>query len=544
MKPAFPGILLLSVITLFTAVSCSHPFPDEGISTTVFRYNEAAGISSLDPAFARDQANIWATNQLFNGLVQLNSRLTILPCIAHSWEIAPDGKTYTFHLRRDVFFHDHPVFPGGKGRGVIAKDFIYSFNRILDPKTASPGAWVFNSVCRSGFEAPDDTTLVIRLDRSYPPFLGILTTQYCDVVPWEVVALYGSDFRKHPVGTGPFCFRVWKEGVKLVMVKNRRYFEKEYGKRLPYLEAVSVTFIPDKQSAFLEFMKGKLDLMSGIDPSYKDELLTREGKLKSRFSGKLSMVTQPYLNTEYLGFLMDPAKQIIPNDPVRSRKIRQAINCAFDRHKMIRYLRNDIGYPGINGIVPRGMNSYDSSAIYYDYNPDLARRLLSEAGFPGGGGLPVITLSTTSDYLDLCKYIQHQVEEIGITMKIEVIPPAALKEMKAMAKVPFFRASWIADYPDPETYLSLFYGRNFSPKGPNYTHFYDPRYDRLYEEAMQTISDSLRLENYKTMEAIMMDKAPVIVLYYDQVLRFVSRRITGLGSDPMNLLTLKRVRKY
>jgi peptide/nickel transport system substrate-binding protein len=523
--------------------SCTDYSDQQG--KTVFRYNEAAGISTLDPAFARDQTIIWAANQLFNGLVQLNDRMEILPCIATSWEISESGLDYVFHLRNDVLFHDSPAFPAGKGRKVVARDFLFSLQRILDPKTASPGVWLFNNLRKpasTAFEALDDSTFVIHLEQPFPPFLGMLSMQYCSVIPHEAVEFYGTEFRRNPVGTGPFRFRMWQEGVKLVLIKNPVYFETEQDLRLPYLDAVAITFVPDKQSAFLEFIKGNLDLMSGIDPTYKDELLTKDGRLQPKYISRIDLISQPYLNTEYLGFMVGQGDQPLAG-AIPSRAVRQAINHAFDRGKMIRYLRNNIGIPGCQGITPKGLPSFDSSHVFYDYDPDKARKLLAGAGYPEGKGLPPVTLTSTSDYLDICKYIQHQVASIGIELKIEVSPPAAVKEMKSEAKLPFFRASWIADYPDAENYLSMFYSRNFCPKGPNYTHFSSPEFDRLYEKSMTTIHDSVRFRYYRQMETIMMAEAPVVILYYDQVLRFVQKNIHGLGSNPMNLLTLKHVRK-
>ena len=536
---------LLLLLLACLAVSCQHP--DKQAGKTVFRYNEAANITSLDPAFARDQAITWATNQLFNGLVQLNDRLEIRPCIAHTWEVSPSGLVYTFHLRNDVFFHDSPAFPGGKGRRVTAGDFVFSFQRITNPKTASPGAWIFNNVDhgagKSGFESADDSTFIIRLSRQFPPFLSLLSMQYCSAVPYEAVSFYGADFRRNPVGTGPFMFRMWQEGVKLVLLKNPVYFESEAGKQLPFLDAVSISFVPDKQSAFLEFIKGNLDFISGIDPTYKDELLTHEGKLQPKYSSRIKLVTQPYLNTEYLGFMMNRSTRINNRMVTADKRVRQAINLAFDRKKMIRYLRNNIGTPGCQGITPMGLPSFDSTWIACDYNPEKARQLLAEAGYTEGRGVPPVTLTSTADYLDICKYIQHQVANIGIELKIEVSPPAAVKEMKAEGKLAFFRASWIADYPDAENYLSMFYSGNFCPQGPNYTHFSNPRFDQLYEKAMSTVNDSVRFSLYRQMEKIMMEEAPVVILYYDQVLRFTGKNITGLGSNPMNLLSLKKVKK-
>ena len=189
------------------------------------------------------------------------------------------------------------------------------------------------------------------------------------------------------------------------------------------------------------------------------------------------------------------------------------------------------------------MPGFDTSRIYFDYQPELARQLINQAGYTPTVEMPVITLVSTPDYLDICKYIQHQVAEIGIELEIEVSPPAAMREMKSMAKLPFFRASWIADYPDAENYLSLFYTPNFSPRGPNYTHYSNAGFDRLFEEAMTIQKDTSRFDTYRKMEQVMMNEAPVVVLYYDQVLRFVWNNVHGLGGNPMNLLTLKRVYK-
>ncbi len=529
---------------LFYLHGCGDPSRDR--NGKVFRYNEPAGITSLDPAFARDQANIWAVNQLFSGLVQLNDDLEVLPLIAYRWEQSEDGLVLTFHLRRDVYFHDNQCFEGDSGRRVNAADFVFSFGRILDPATASPGAWIFNMVDTSGtgaFIARDDSTLIIRLKKPYQPFLGLLAMPYCVVVPEEAVSYYGNAFRSNPVGTGPFQFKRWKEGIKLVLVRNGRYFEYEGTARLPYLDAVAVTFLPDRQAAFLEFVKGNLDFMSGIDPAYKDELLTRSGTLKPEWEGRIGLISQPYLNTEYLGFLMDTTVPAVQRSPLGIRKVRQALNLCFDRNKMIRFLRNNIGTPGHGGIIPKGMPGYDPEKVFYSYDPDKARDLLAEAGFPGGKGLPPITLISTPDYLDICKYIQHEASLVGIELRIEINPPAAVKEMRAQARVPFFRASWIADYPDAENYLSLFYSPNFCPRGPNYTRFSDERFDRLFEQSLSVKDDPVRYAMYRAMEEIVMSDSPVVILYYDVVLRFIQPGVEGIGSNPMNLLSLKRVSK-
>jgi len=548
---------LIFLFLVLLSFACNR-VADNNSSKTVFKYNEASGISSLDPAFAVNQANIWGVNQLFNGLVQLDENLEPKACIAKSWNISEDGLTYTFYLRNDVFFHNNEAFNNGKGRKVIANDFVYSFNRLLDPKVASPGAWIFNNVFYHeifdsvnisknkiySFKALNDSCFAITLKHPFPPFLGLLSMQYCSVLPHEAIEKYGKDFRRNPVGTGPFKFKMWKEGVKLIYLKNENYFEKSGDEQLPFLDAVSITFLIDKQSAFLEFVKGKIDFMSGIDASYKDELLTKRGLLNPKYKDKFKLISQPYLNTEYLGIMLDTSNLNFKNNPLVYKAIRQAINYGFDRKKMLRYLRNNIGTPGNYGMIPLGLPSFDSAKMFgYSYDPDKSRQLLAEAGFLDLASLPEITLTSNSEYLDLCKYIQHQLGEIGISIKINVNPPASLKELKAQAKLQFFRASWIADYADAENYLSLFYSKNFCPKGPNYTHFSNNEFDKLYEDAQLQVNDSLRYIQYRKMSNLIMEESPVIILYYDRVLRFMQNNIYGLESNAMNLLTLKNVKK-
>lgn len=529
------------------AGSCGQQHSD--LDKSVFRYNESKGITSLDPVQARSMGNIWAVNQLFDGLVSLDSNLRIQPALATSWDISEDGKTYTFHLRDDVRFHDSECFESKEDRVVTALDFEYSFRRILDPKTLSPGKWIFNQVDQEDpncFKALDNKTFQIRLKQPFPPFLGILSMQYCGVVPQEVVECSNRDFGRNPVGCGPFKYSAWYENVKLVLHKNTEYYEVDNeGTPLPYLDAVGITFIADAQSVFLEFAKGNLDMLSSLeDGSFKDALISRTGQLKPEWNGKITMLNEPFLNTEYLGFITDSNIQVMNSNPLNNKKIRMAINLGFDRVKMMKYIRNNIGTPGIHGFVPYGMWPEKTMVPNgYSYQPEQAKKLLTEAGYPGGKGLPQITLYTTSQYVDICEYIQGQVKQLGIDLKIEVNPGATHGGLVSNAQIPFFRKSWIADYADPENYLSLFYSPNEAPKGPNYTHFKSPEFDTYYEESLVTTNDSIRWDLYQKMDSIIIEESPVIVLFYDEVVRFVHNDVSGLMSDPMNLLDLKYVKK-
>lgn len=537
--------LILVGILVLVFTSCGDK-SNNSENKSIFRYNESSGLANLDPAFARDQAHIWVCNQLYNSLVQLDDKLEIKPAIAKSWDISPDGKTYIFHLRNNVYFHENEAFKNGAPK-IKAHDFVYSFNRLLSSKLASPGAWTLSKVAEgdSGnyqITAPNDSTLKIVLTQAFPPFLGILSMQYCSVVPKEAVDYYGSEFGRNPVGTGPYYLKNWVESVKLVLRKNPNYFEFDNGNQLPYLDAISISFVIDKMTAFLDLVKGNIDFISGLDPTYKDEIINRDGSLKDKYKNKINKIGEPYLNTEYLGILVDTALK--DENPLLEVKLRKAINYGFDRKKMIKFLRNNVGIPAYGGIIPPSMLLGSAKINYgYDFQPDSVKKFLNEIGYFNLEVKPDINLVTTSDYIDLCKFIQAQLGEFGLQIGVEVSPAGAVREMKANSKLNFFRASWIADYPDAENYLSLFISENFSPNGPNYTHFKSSDFDSMYNNAMLELGVRKRKMIYRSMDSLMMTKSPVVVLYYDQSLRFVSKKISGMNSNPINLLNLKTVRK-
>jgi peptide/nickel transport system substrate-binding protein len=529
----------ITLLVAFILFSCSNK---EGKLKGVFRYNESKGISTLDPAFAKSQTIIWPVSQIFNGLVQMDRNTSIQPCIASDWEISNDGRTYIFNLRNDVVFHKSSVFEKGT-RKVVAHDFVYSLKRLFDAKTASPGAWVMNYLDKdtldNGLLAQNDSVLVIQLKQAFPGFLGILTMAYCSVVPEEVVEYYGKNFRNHPIGTGPFYMKKWREGEKLVLRKNNNYFEKDdVGNPLPKLEAIAISFVSDKQSEFLEFSKGNIDFISGVHNSYKDELLSRSGNLQTKYQDQINISKAPYLNTEYLGFLVKSEMGTVSN-----KYLRKAINFGFDRVKMLSYLRNNIGTAAQQGFIPKGLLAFDEDRKGYVYNKDSALYYLDLAGFPKGKNIPEITLTTTSDYVDLCEYIQHELSDLGFKIAIDISSGATFRDQVATSKLDFFRGSWIADYPDAENYLSLFYSKNFSPNGPNYTHFENLEYDNLYESSLKEVNDSIRRVLYGKMDMILIEEAPVVPLFYDEIIRFSRKNVRNFETNAMNMLFLKDVYK-
>jgi peptide/nickel transport system substrate-binding protein len=537
--PSISGRHLFVVSAALLLLSCSNRQQQE---QNYFHYNEGFGITSLDPAFAKNQSNIWAVHQLYNTLVETNEQLEIIPSLAQSWTISEDRLTIDFLLRTDVFFHDHPAFASGKGRRMVAADVVYSFQRLMDPATASPGSWIFNNRVDpvNGFTAVNDSVFRLRLLRPFVQVLGVLSNVYCSIVPREVVGYHGTDFRRNPCGTGPFRFFVWEEGQSLILKKNAAYFERdEKGNRLPYLEGVKVSFLDSKATEFLEFRQQRFDFINDIDPSFKDELLTKQGTLRKEWEGRVVLNKHPYLNIEYFGILVDSTNPLVKASPLRSKAIRQAINYGIDRRKLMLYLRNSIGTPAESGFVPPGLPSFDSAVVKgYTYQPQKARALLKEAGWPWPNQ-PEIRLLTIPIYADLGSYIARQLEEIGLRVKVEAVQKSLLLTQTSKQQALFFRASWIADYPDAENYLSVFYSKNPSP--PNYTRFNHPAFDRLYEQVTRETNDSVRYKLYQEMDQLVMNEAPVVPLWYDMVIHLVQPYVQNFKPTALNVLELRRV---
>lgn len=548
-KKGSPAVLLLMFCALLFCLASCQSDSQTIDPSTVFRYNEHANVTTLDPAFAKDQRNIWVCNQLYNGLVRLDKDLNVVPDLAESWIISEDGTLYTFRLKRNIHFHDTEllfveprddgIFDGNYGwsnmRTVNAEDFKYSLSRLTDPEVASPGAWTMAGV--EEMTAIDELTLQIKLEQPNPAFLGILTMKYCSVVPKEVVVDKEQAFRSNPIGTGPFYLKRWEENVKMVLRKNPHYHEEDsQGNHLPYLEAVAITFKPDKQSEFLEFVQGNLDFINALDPSYKDELLMSNGTLKPKYESQINLVKQPFLNTEYLGLNMKN------EGPLQDIRIRRAINLGFDREKMIRYLKNNIGRPALSGFIPLGLSA-GGEVQGFAYDQNKAQSLVNEYKAENNLDQVTVKISTGANYLDICEFIQQELQKIGLTVEVEVLPPSTLRQLRKTGKLESFRSSWIADYPDAENYLALFYSANHTPDGSNYTFFGNEVYDSLYLKSKEVSDLDQRKKLYRKMDSIIINQAPVVPLYYDESVRFVSKQVKGLKGDAVNSLDLKSVRK-
>ncbi|MEO1653701.1 MAG: ABC transporter substrate-binding protein [Bacteroidota bacterium] len=540
-------LLLLIPIALFL-ISCGGGGGGElsGDQRKIFRYNQTGGLTSLDPAFANKRSNIWAITQLYNGLFNFTENLDVHPELVKEWEISDDGREYIFTIRHDVKFHDDPCFPDGIGREVRADDFVYSFRRLMNTGT---GAWIFNDKVLLGPDGnPSDTCFVklddyrfkIYLNRRFPAFLQILAMPYCFVLPQEAIDKYGDEYRAHPVGTGPFKMREWDEKTSLLLVKNDKYWKKDTrGNSLPYLDAIRVSFIEDRNQEFRTFENGDFEFIANLSETSRDEILEKNGKVKENFSSKFNVEKVDYLNTEYVGFYLEGPQN---KNPFVNKKLRQALSYAIDRKRLLSFTRNSLGTPGDYGVVPVALPSFDSTKVKgYSYNQRKALELLEEAGYPNGQGLPEIKLYTYTSDREIAEILQKEWSNIGVKVQVELNQFSAHQELVDNGKVTLFRGSWLGDYPDAENYLAMFSSTNFAPTGPNKTHFSDEEFDKLFEEAHETDNLFTRYEDYLKMDRIVMEAAPIIVLYYDEVLQLKQPYVVGLKADAMNNLRLETV---
>ena len=230
------------------------------------------------------------------------------------------------------------------------------------------------------------------------------------------------------------------------------------------------------------------------------------------------------------------------NSALKNKLVRQAINYAIDREKMITYLRSGIGQPAHYGIIPIGVSGFNENVKGYSFQPELAKKLLTDAGYPNGKGIEPIVLSSNPMYQDLTEYIAKSLENIGLKVSVQLSPGSFLREAMSKNEVDFFRASWIGDYPDAENFWALFYGLNSAP--PNYTFYNNQKYNQLYQKALSVNNDEEAKNWYGQMEQVMLDDAPIVPLFYDELIRFTSQRVKYLSSNPLNMLVLKNARLY
>ncbi len=554
----------IAIISCLFIVSCGGHRASDEQSLTSFTYNEPDGIASLDPAVASYQAATWANTHVFNGLVELDTNLGIAPCIASSWEVDDAGRRWTFHLRTDVWFHTDACFGSDSTRRVTAEDVRYSIERICDARTKSTGLWAFRSRIVgadvfhqhsragrsghiSGITVVDDSTITITLTEPFAPFLAVLTMPYGSIVPKEAVERYGADFGQHPVGTGPFRFERWVPDVELTLARNERYFKVDTrGKRLPYLTSVHITFLRDVKNEFLEFTRGRYDVVSSVDGSFAPSVYDVDGTLKPPYT-KFRIHRAAAHSIEYYGIMLDttyPAARAVPL--ASQRLLRQALNYAIDRHRIVTYVLHGRGIPAHHGVLPPTMPGFSDTVRGYQYDADRARDLLAQAGYPYGKGLPqlLLQLGNNPRTASVAEAIQEMWREIGVKVELRQVDfPQHLSQVRS-GELAMWRTSWMGDYPDPENFLALFTSQNFSPSGPNTTHTRRADLDDLYTRALSPkLTFSERAALYHEMERIVLEESPWIFLYHDVLIRLTQPNVQGFLLDGSGRLLLERVYK-
>lgn len=554
---------LLIALLIFTS-SCSKEEVKEG---KVFRFNLSQNIETLEPVMSNTNQIIWALSMMMQGLVQYDRQNNLQPCLAKSWTVSSDGLLYTFSLRTDAKFHDNHCFTnsGGKGRAVKASDFKYCLERVNNPKTKSRGLWVFRDKIKgasefadfqsgksevpateiSGIQAVNDSTLTIELTKPFAPFLSTLTMSYGFVYPKEAIDHYGEKAGQHPVGTGPFKFVKWEFDRELLMEKNTAYWEKDKeGNQLPYLDGVKITFTQSSETEFLDFQNGKYDFHDPSSETY-DQITDAKGNLSEAGSKNFILVKQPWLQTVFFGMMQSPELPGGKEGPFPgNKKLRQALNYAVDRDRIMNFVLKNRGRAAVNGPIPPGMPGYDSTIIGYSYDKQKALKLLEEAGYPNGKGLD-LTLVTGNEEIQktIAIAVQEQFKSLGIDLKLEQLVQATLISKQEDGVFPFWRASWGADYFDPENFMALFYSKNITPNGPNRVGYNNPKMDELYEKALAVNDFAERKMIYGEMQKMAIEDAAWLFMYYNEKVYLLRKDIDGFFLDGLNIINLKYTRK-
>lgn len=532
-----------------------------------FKYNEVEYFKSIFPLEITEVVGFRLSSQIYQGLVSLNQQdLLIEPCIAESWEIDETSTVYTFKIRSGVFFHDDPCFSQGKGRQVLASDFKYCFDKLCTSSADNKSFSLFRDKVKgaeayyhstkndnllpegvSGIVANDSAqTLTIELTAPFSSFLNILAMINTAVFPREAVETYKDGLRSNKaIGTGPFVMVSVRENDKVILKKNLNYWQSDmYENKLPYLNAIEVSYIKDNKTALMEFEKGNLDLMYKMPLDILDDIIDdKTGELTNKYKSFILQKT-PALKIDYLGFLHN-------SDAFNSLEVRKAFNMAINRKKLIDYTLKGSAISAKYGIVPPAVVGYNTKNIAgHEFNPDQARKLMELAGYPNGEGFPQVklTLNTGGGRNKLvCEAIAQMLkDELNVDVQIEEYPFAQHLDLVDFGRSKFFREGWVADYPDPENFLQLFLKAHIPNETegrayPNSPRFSSNEYDSLYQAAISIMDDEERFAAYSALDQKIIDDAVVMPLYYEYYYRLIQPYVVDCYQNPMEYRNFKDV---
>jgi len=530
----------------------------------VFRYNENEYFKSLYPLGITEVGGHRITNQIYEGLVRFEPKnLTVEPLLAKSWTVDESATVYTFNLRTDVYYHDDACFADGKGRKVVAEDFAYVFNRLCVPDARNHGFSFVRNILKGatahyeahqvgqtptaveGIQVINDSTFQLTLEKPFADFLQRLALPFMSVFPKEAVEKYKSEeIMYHAVGTGPFYIKALKQDEAVILARNEKYWGRdEFGNQLPYLDGVKVSFIKEDKTEMLEFRKGNLEMKYRLPFDMIDDILDQDKQLKGEYK-KFTLQVMPELATQFYGFLM--------LDPVfKSKEVRLAFNYAIDRAKIADYTAKGEGVPAFNGVVPLGMPGYDNSQVKgYTFDVKKAKELLAKAGYPEGRGFPKVTLEINSGggrNEKVAEAVQKMLEEnLNVDVEITQVVWAQHTNNIETGKTSFWRLGWVADYPDPNNFLNLFYGK-IVPKTMeeaaymNSFRYINPKYDEMFEKALATTNEAERNKLYYQLEQIVIDDAPLLPIYYSVNRRLIQPYVKNFDANAMEFRAFREV---
>jgi peptide/nickel transport system substrate-binding protein len=523
----------------------------------LFRMNITDETRSIFPHNMVDASSFNLMKQVYEGLMTINPETkSIEPALAESYSISSDGKTYTFQIRKGVYFHDDQIFDDGKGREVKAQDIAFCYTKLCEPSPYNQlYAFVVDVVKGarehyesggktgvSGIRVIDDYTLEIELEHPTPTFLSILTHPCSWIFPKELYE-YGEDINSWSIGTGPFKARTIKINDVVIFERNKAYWGvDEYGNSLPYLDAIRCNFETNVRRQLNLFLDGKLDLIMTVPFESVPALKNAENSNQSDLDFKI--VNIPGLRVEYYGF---QHRSEIFSDI----KVRKAINYAIDREFIVDSILYGYGTPATHGFVPPSMPAYDADSVNgFSYDPEKARELLNEAGFESGNDFPVLTLQLNDGnqtVIEVAEAVQRMlIQNLGITVELSVLPRDTHYEQIEQGNVNFWRDGWIADYPDPENFLKLFHGKlvpDDTQKSSylNSVRFKNTNFDNYFEASMRETAAKKRMRIARRADQILIEEAAVAPLYFEEWIWLLKNDVKNLSVGSMGVLELKSV---
>ncbi len=553
----------LPILAAAIALLAGCNAPEQGIHGTggiqggVFNFNETQTLRSLFPLQANLVSELHVASQVYEGLLRFNSAtLAVEPGLAERWEVDASRRVYTFHLRKGVRFHDHPMFPEGKGRPLTAEDVVFCLTSACEKGTGDAVFQLFEGKVEGadayyasgeqggrckGIKAIDEHTVQISLVRPVPNFLQVLSVASCAVWPREMLR-QGTDFLRTAVGTGPFMMKVSRPGDAIVLERNPNYWERdEQGRPLPYLDAVRVTLNTDAERELEAFLRGHLTAVTELPLEAVGVLAD---SVDERGKPRFRMLSIPELAVQFYAF---NASQ----PPFHDVRVRRAFAMALDRRHLVDEVLHGLAVPAEHGLVAPGLSDYPYELVKgIPFNPDSARQLLALAGYPGGKGFPRVQLQMNNigfGYRSVASAAQDMLgKELGVPITVTAVAPKTYYDRIERGEAQFWREGWVADLPDPENFLALLHGRNAQPDTAlpsplNTTRYSNPQFDALFASSQTRDNEADRMRDLALAEAQAMRDVPLVPLYHRRYIILVAPQVRGLHINAMELLDLRRV---